>query len=45
MKLAYQVRGDAILEGDQESVRQKAVTLQQHNEIDQVSLFDTIFDV
>ena len=45
MKLAYQVRGDAILEGDQEAVRQKAVTLQQRNEIDQVSLFDAIFDV
>ena len=45
MKLAYQVRGDAILEGDQEAVRQKAVTLQQRNEIDQVLLFDTIFDV
>ena len=45
MKLAYQVRGDAILEGDQEAVRQKAVTLQQRNGIDQVSLFDTIFDV
>ena len=45
MKLVFQVRGDAVLEGEQEAVRQKAVTLQQHNEIDQVSLFDAIFDV